>query len=94
MTAHALLSFAIIYALVMLGVGSLLVCLRLLRGPRAQDRALATDTLYVNIMLLTLVVGIRSGSVFFFEAAMVIAILGFAATAALGKFLLRREVIE
>jgi len=72
----------------------LLATARLLWGPRAQDRVLAIDTLYVNVMLLTLVIGIRSGSNFFFEAAAVIAILGFSATAALAKFLLRGEVIE
>ncbi|MRX50353.1 K+/H+ antiporter subunit F [Paracoccus sp. S-4012] len=91
---HALLVFALDYASVALGLGSVLASWRLIRGPRAHDRVLGIDTLYMNIMLLTLVIGIRSGSPFFFEAAAVIAILGFATTAALGKFLLRGEVIE
>lgn len=68
--------------------------LRMLRGPRAQDRVLALDTLYVNTMLLFLTLGIRTGTVFFFEAAIVIAMLGFVATLALAKFLMRGEVIE
>lgn len=67
---------------------------RLIRGPRAQDRVLALDTLYVNSMLLFLTLGIRTGTVFFFEAAVVIAMLGFVATLALAKFLMRGEVIE
>lgn len=88
------LGWAVTYAEVALGLACLLATARLLWGPRAQDRVLAIDTLYVNVMLLTLVIGIRSGSNFFFEAAAVIAILGFSATAALAKFLLRGEVIE
>lgn len=68
--------------------------LRMLRGPRAQDRVLALDTLYVNTMLLFLTLGLRTGTVFFFEAAIVIAMLGFVATLALAKFLMRGEVIE
>ena len=67
---------------------------RLLRGPRAQDRVLALDTLYVNAMLLILCFGIAEGRRDFFEAALVIGALGFASTAAAAKFLLRGEVIE
>ena len=67
---------------------------RMLRGPRAQDRVLGFDTLYVNAMLLLLTFGIRSGSTLYFEAALVIALLGFVGTVALAKFLLRGEVIE
>ena len=52
------------------------------------------DTLYVNAMLLLLTFGIRSGSTLYFEAALVIALLGFVGTVALAKFLLRGEVIE
>jgi len=40
------------------------------------------------------VFGIREGSTYSFEAALVIAMLGFVSTAALAKFLLRGEVIE
>jgi multicomponent K+:H+ antiporter subunit F len=68
--------------------------LRLARGPRAQDRVLALDTLYVNAMLLVLTVGVRSGESLYFEAALIIGMLGFVSTAALAKFLLRGEVIE
>jgi len=61
---------------------------------RAQDRVLALDTLYVDAMLLMLTLGMRAGSTHYFEAALVIGMLGFVATAALGKFLMRGEVIE
>lgn len=67
---------------------------RILRGPRAQDRVLALDTLYVNAMLLLVVFGIRTGSTLYFETALIIALLGFAATVALAKFLMRGEIIE
>lgn len=67
---------------------------RLLRGPRAQDRVLALDTLYVNAMLLMLTFGMREGTDLYFEAALGIGMLGFVSTAALAKFLMRGEVIE
>ena len=67
---------------------------RILKGPRAQDRVLATDALYINSLLLLVTFGIRSSNVIFFEAALIIAALGFVATVALAKFLMRGEVIE
>jgi len=67
---------------------------RILRGPRAQDRVLGMDTLYVNAMLLLLVFGIGSGTTLYFEMALIIGLLGFVATVAMAKFLMRGEVIE
>ena len=67
---------------------------RLLRGPRAQDRIIGLDTLYVNAMLLLLTSGIRSGRTLYFETVLIISLLGFVGTVALAKFLMRGEVIE
>ncbi|MCO6440758.1 MAG: K+/H+ antiporter subunit F [Nitrococcus mobilis] len=93
MTANVLLgSLTIAQVLVALAMAG--ATFRMLRGPRAQDRVLGLDTLYVNAILLLLIFGIRSGSTVYFEAALVIAVLGFVATAALAKFLMRGEVIE
>jgi multicomponent K+:H+ antiporter subunit F len=84
----------LITAQVVLGAALLLCVWRAWRGPGAEDRVLALDTLYVNAMLLVLTYGMRQGSSLYFEAALVIGMLGFVATAALAKFLLRGEVIE
>ena len=90
----ALLAGSIVLAQVLLALAMACAALRLLRGPRAQDRVLALDTLYVNAMLLVLTFGMREGSALYFEAALAIGALGFVGTAALAKFLLRGEVIE
>jgi multicomponent K+:H+ antiporter subunit F len=90
----AWLDGSILVAQVALGAAMACAAYRLLRGPSAQDRVLGMDTLYVNAMLLMLTFGIRSASELYFEAALVIAALGFVSTAALAKFLLRGEVIE
>jgi multicomponent K+:H+ antiporter subunit F len=90
----AILIAAITLAQIALILAMGLAALRMIRGPRAQDRVLALDALYVNSMLLLVTLGMRTGSVFFFEAALVIAMLGFVATVALAKFLMRGEVIE
>ena len=91
---HLLVSGTLVVAQVMLALAMACAAARLIIGPRAQDRVLALDTLYVDAMLLILVFGIRVASSLYFEAALVIAMLGFVSTAALAKFLLRGEVIE
>ena len=94
MTTVALLSAAILFAEGCVVLGMVLCALRLLRGPTAQDRVLALDTLWMCAMILALVLGIDHGSQIYFDAALLIALLGFVSTVALAKFLLRGEVIE
>jgi multicomponent K+:H+ antiporter subunit F len=89
-----LLFWSVLVAQVMLGLAMGCGAWRALRGPRAQDRVVGLDALYLNGMLLLLAFGIRSGTAIYFEAALIIAILGFVGTAALAKFLMRGEVIE
>jgi multicomponent K+:H+ antiporter subunit F len=94
MSATLLLHWSIIVAQLLLGLGMACAAFRVLRGPRAQDRVLGIDTLYVNTGMLVLTYGIRTGSTLYFDAALVIALLGFVTTAAMAKFLMRGEVIE
>ena len=89
-----ILDGAVLAAQIMLAMAMALAVWRILRGPRAQDRVLGLDTLYVNAMLMIVTFGVRTGSTLYFEAALVIALLGFVATVALAKFLMRGEVIE
>ena len=88
------LTWGITGAQVLLGLALACSTLRILWGPRAQDRVLGFDSLYLNAMLLALTFGIQSGSTLYFEAALMMALLGFVSTVALAKFLLRGEVIE
>lgn len=67
---------------------------RLLQGPSIPDRVLALDTLYVNTIALLVLLGIHLGSALFFEAALLIALMGFIGTVALCKYLLRGDIIE
>ncbi len=88
------LSWAVEAALLLYAASMALALWRLLRGPTAQDRVLALDFITVNGMLAMLVLGIRHASPVYFVAALLLALFGFVASAALAKFLLRGEVIE
>ncbi len=89
-----ILFWSISIAQVMLGAAMLITLCRLVVGPRAQDRVLSLDALYVVAMLLLVTFGMRASTVVYFEVALLIGLLGFVGTVALAKFLMRGEVIE
>jgi multicomponent K+:H+ antiporter subunit F len=89
-----LLAWALTVAQLLLGLSMICATWRITFGPRAQDRVLALDSLYVGAMLMLVLFGIQTGRTLYFEAALIIALLGFTSTLALAKFLMRGEVIE
>jgi multicomponent K+:H+ antiporter subunit F len=89
-----MLSTAIQVAYVLLGLSIALAAYRLLRGPDVVDRVLALDTMYVNSAALLVLYGLELGRDHYYEAALVIAMLGFVTTVVLAKFLTRGDVIE
>lgn len=90
----AILAWSLFAAQIMLGIAMLATLYRMIVGPRAQDRILALDALYVVALLLLVTLGIENNSLIYFELAMLIGLLGFVGTVALSKFLMRGEVIE
>ncbi len=89
-----MLSTAIVVAFALVATASGMSLLRLLRGPSAPDRILALDTLYINTIALLVLLGIHLASPVYFEAALLIALMGFVGTVALTKYLLRGDIIE
>ena len=89
-----MLTLAIQVALLLVVAALLLNLWRLVRGPSALDRVVALDTMYVNAVPLLVLLGVLRGSALYFEAALVIAMVGFVGTLALAKFVLRGNIIE
>ncbi|MFC3114828.1 K+/H+ antiporter subunit F [Cellvibrio fontiphilus] len=89
-----MLTTAINIALFMLGLAIALNLWRLIIGPSLPDRILALDTMYINTIAMLVLFGIYEGSMLYFEAALLIAVMGFVGTVALSKYLLRGDIIE
>jgi len=81
-------------AVVIISASLLLTVYRLVAGPDVTDRVLALDTMVVNAIGLIVLLGIVFGSVMYFEAALLFAMVGFVSSVAFCKFLLRGNVIE
>jgi multicomponent K+:H+ antiporter subunit F len=82
------------FVLAMLFAAVLLTLYRLVRGPGMADRILSLDTLYINAIAIIMVLGIFFDTDVYFEAALLIAMLGFVGTCALAKFVLRGDIME
>jgi len=50
--------------------------------------------LYINVVALLILLGIHFDSTIYFEAALVIALIGFIGTIAICKYLMRGDIIE
>ncbi|HEV7317818.1 MAG TPA: K+/H+ antiporter subunit F [Ensifer sp.] len=86
--------WSLLIAQIMIGLAMAFAFYRMVRGPRAQDRILGLDTLYINAMLMLLTFGIRTANSLYFESALIVALIGFVSSIAFGKFLMRGEIIE
>jgi multicomponent K+:H+ antiporter subunit F len=89
-----MIALALDFATGACGLALFLCTWRLLRGPTLPDRVLALDTMYVNMVALVVLYGLRLGSSIYFEVALLVALLGFASTAALARYLSRGDIIE
>ncbi len=75
-------------------VALLLSCWRLLVGPDVLDRVLALDTLYVNALAIVVLLGLKFRTQVYFEAALVIAMLGFVGTVVTARFVSRGDIVD
>lgn len=79
---------------VLISIALILSFYRLIKGPSQPDRILALDTLYINSIAILVLTGIYLKSSVYFEAALLIAVMGFVGTVALSKYLLRGDIME
>lgn len=89
-----ILSYALLFILVCIGLSLLLNIWRLLTAPTLTDRILTLDTMTVNAIALVVLYGIWAGTGLYLEAAVLLALTGFVGTVAYCKYLLRGSIIE
>ncbi|MBE1295932.1 K+/H+ antiporter subunit F [Phycobacter azelaicus] len=85
---------AALFAFVCFGLALLMNLWKVMFGTTMADRILALDTMFINAIALMVLYGMALGTEIFFEAAMLIAMLGFISTVAYARFILRGNIIE
>lgn len=89
-----MIEIALRIATVAVALSLLLNSWRLLNGPALGDRIIALDTMVINAIAVIILIGMMSGSDTHFEAALLLAMVGFVSTIAYCKFVLRGDIIE
>ncbi|WP_018981873.1 K+/H+ antiporter subunit F [Salinimonas chungwhensis] len=89
-----MLETAVICVGIMISIALILNLWRLLVGPDLVDRIVALDTMYINSIALIMLFGMYNKTSLYFEAALLIAMLGFVSSVAFGKYILRGDIIE
>lgn len=89
-----MLPYALGIGLIAITLSMLLCLIRLVIGPSVVDRLLALDTLFLNATCLIVVLSIYWASSNLFEAALLVAMLGFVSTAALARYFTTGHVID
>ncbi|WP_027069697.1 K+/H+ antiporter subunit F [Novilysobacter defluvii] len=90
----SLIDAAVVGSMFAVGLAILLAMWRLVRGPTVPDRILALDTLNVTAIAELMLLGIHLRTAVYFEAALIIAMLGFVTTVVLSKYVIRRDIVE
>ncbi|MDE0934026.1 MAG: K+/H+ antiporter subunit F [Novosphingopyxis baekryungensis] len=89
-----MIGYAVIFGLACLTLALLLNLWRLLRGPEVADRIVALDTMVINAIAVIVLIGIADANDIYFEAALLLAMVGFVGTVAYCKFILRGDIVE
>lgn len=89
-----MITIALTFAFTCFGVGLLMCLWRISVGPDTADRILALDTMVINLIAMLVIYGIWRKTAIYFEASMLIAMVGFVSTVAYCRFVLRGDIIE
>jgi multicomponent K+:H+ antiporter subunit F len=92
--ATDLMNWCLLAAFIIVAVAQIMAMIRLWKGPSTGDRILALDTMVINAIGLIVLLGIYQGTQIYFEATLIIAMLGFVSTVAYARFVLRGDIIE
>ena len=89
-----ILPYILLFSVFAIAVSVMTCLIRLILGPSVVDRLLALDTLFLNVVCLIVVLGIYWSTTMLFEAALLVAMLGFVSTAALARYFTTGHVID
>ncbi len=89
-----IITYATLFAFVCFALAILMNLWKIISAAEIADRILALDSMFINALALMVLYGISLGSEIYFEASLIIAMLGFVSTVAYARFILRGNIIE
>jgi multicomponent Na+:H+ antiporter subunit F len=92
--ATGLLALVLQAGLVAAGLVTLATGYRVIRGPTTPDRVVALDVIATNVVAIALLYSMLTGSGFYVDVAVVLAIIGFISTIAVARFVTEGDIIR
>ena len=92
--AEQVMTWTLYAAFATVALAQIMAMIRLAVGPSTADRILALDTMFINAIGIIVLLGVAQGTQIYFEAALIIAMLGFVSSVAYARFVLRGDIIE
>ncbi|MFU8863469.1 MAG: K+/H+ antiporter subunit F [Rhodobacterales bacterium] len=89
-----IVTYALFFATSCYTLALLMNLWRVVKAPGVPDRILALDTMVINFIAILVLYGIIEGTAVYFEASILIAMVGFISTVAYARFMLRSNIIE
>lgn len=89
-----MIDYATYFASACFGAAFLMNMWKIATADAMSDRVLALDTMVINVIALMVLHGLMLSTEIYFEAALIIAMLGFVSTVAYARFMLRGNIIE
>lgn len=84
----------LILSLGIIALSSLLLIIRLIKGPSIPDRAISLDAIGINLIGITAIISVVLNTNAFLDVILLLGILAFIGTVAIAKFLEKGEIIE
>jgi len=84
-----ILNHAIDGCIIIVALGMLFCVIRLLKSKHLADRALAADTLAIELIGLVILMGMRFSTSAFIDGILVLSLLNFASTVAMSQYIAR-----
>lgn len=90
MSGAAFLDWTSLIALVLLGLALLVATIRVVLGPTLPDRVLALDLLTTLGLAMIATLAVRTGFALYLDIAIALGLVGFLATVAFARYILRK----
>lgn len=88
--AEQALFFVVDLGIILVAIAFIICLWRVVRGPTLVDRALASDTISMQVVGFAVLLTVRAQTLLYFDAVLIVAILGFVSTVAAAQFIGRR----
>lgn len=94
MTTEDFLQLCALISIGILAIAFLVICVRVIIGPTLPDRILGLDMLVATGIGFIAVVAVKTGYFLYLDIAIALGLVGFLATVAFARFVMRRDKPE